>query len=147
MRTSVIKVRPEAPLGHVFIWYGGMDHIFRNTYVVDQYDRLLGVATIRNFLSLLLPPDVCDQARAGQIHGREDLLGALRRNLAEISENPISGIMDENYPSAHPTEPLVLAGDRIVRQSVAALPVIDADGVLVGEISRRMILHFLVHNL
>ena len=30
---------------------------------------------------------------------------------------------------------------------LTALPVIDPNGVLVGEITRRMILHFLVQNL
>jgi len=147
MRTTVIKVRPEAPIGHVLIWYGGMDHIFRNTYVVDQRDRLLGVVTIRKFLSLLVPSIVCDQAKAGRINGREELLDALRGNLAAISETPVGSIMNENHSYAHPEDLLILAGERIVQQSITALPVVDAEKVLVGEISRRMILHFLVHNL
>ena len=56
MRTTLIKVRPEAPIGNVLIWYGGMTHVFRNTYIVDHCDRLLGVVTIHALLSIIVPP-------------------------------------------------------------------------------------------
>jgi CBS domain-containing protein len=40
-----------------------------------------------------------------------------------------------------------MAGELIVERGIPAVPVIDPNGVLVGEISRRMILQFLVKNL
>jgi len=147
MRTTLIKVRPEAPVGHVLIWYGGMANVFRNTYVVDHCDRLLGVVTIHHFLSLLVPPNVTAQAKAGELGGREELLDALRHNLTAISDTAIGNLMDADYPFAHPEDLFVMASELIVKKGITALPVIDPNGVLVGEISRRMILHFLVQNL
>lgn len=147
MRTTLIKVRPEAPLGHVLIWYGGMEHIFRNTYVVDHCARLLGVVTIHKLLSILISPEVSQQAKAGRITGQEQLLGALRHNLAAISDTAVGTLMDGDYPFAHPEDLFVMASELIVEKGITALPVIDPNGVLVGEITRRMILHFLVQNL
>lgn len=147
MRTTLIKVRPEAPVGHVLIWYGGMAHVFRNTYVVDHCDRLLGVVTIHNFLSVIVPPSVTELAKAGQLDGREELLDALRQNIAALSEISVGSLMDADYPFAHPEDLFVMASELIVEKGITALPVIDPNGVLVGEISRRMILHFLVQNL
>jgi len=147
MRTTLIKVRPEAPVGHVLIWYGGMGHIFRNTYVVDERERLLGVVTIHNFLSIIVPPTVNQKAKAGLLNGREELLDALRHNMAAISDTTVGSLMDSDYPFAHPDDLFVMANELIVEKGITALPVIDPNGVLVGEISRRMILHFLVKNL
>ncbi|EHJ49177.1 CBS domain containing protein [Solidesulfovibrio carbinoliphilus subsp. oakridgensis] len=147
MRTNVIKVRAEAPVGHVLIWYGGMAHIFRNTYVVDHCDRLLGVVTIHMLLSVIVPPPVIEQAKAGRLDGREELLDALRHNMAAISDTSVGSLMDADYPFAHPEDLFVMASELIVTKGITALPVIDPNGVLVGEISRRMILHFLVQNL
>ncbi len=147
MRTTLIKVRPEAPIGNVLIWYGGMGHVFRNTYVVDHCDRLLGVVTIHDFLSIIVPPSVTEQAKAGLLDGREELLGALRHNLAAISDTSVGSIMDADYPFAHPEDLFVMANELIVEKGITAVPVIDPNGVLVGEITRRMILHFLVQNL
>ena len=147
MRTTVIKVRPEAPVGNVLIWYGGMANVFRNTYVVDHCDRLLGVVTIHSFLSIIVPPGVSEQAKAGLLDGREELLDALRHNMAAMSDMPIGELMDADYPFAHPEDLFVMASELIVEKGITALPVIDPNGVLVGEISRRMILQFLVQNL
>ena len=147
MRTTTIKVRPEAPIGHVLIWYGGMGNVFRNTYVVDHCDRLLGVVTIHNFLSVIVPPTVTQKAKAGMLDGREDLLDALRHNMAAISETTVGSLMDSDYPFAHPEDLFIMASELIVEKGITALPVIDPNGVLVGEITRRMILHFLVQNL
>jgi CBS-domain-containing membrane protein len=147
MRTTLIKVRPEAPVGHVLIWYGGMAHVFRNTYVVDERDRLLGVVTIHNFLSIIVSPTVTEKAQAGLLNGREELLDALRHNMAAISDTTVGSLMDSDYPFAHPEDLFVMASQLIVEKGITALPVIDQNGVLVGEISRRMILHFLVQNL
>ena len=147
MRTTLIKVRPEAPVGHVLIWYGGMAHVFRNTYVVDERDRLLGVVTIHNFLSIIVSPTVTEKAQAGMLNGREELLDALRHNMAAISDTTVGSLMDSDYPFAHPEDLFVMASQLIVEKGITALPVIDQNGVLVGEISRRMILHFLVQNL
>jgi CBS domain-containing protein len=147
MRTTLIKVRPEAPIGNVLIWYGGMAHVFRNTYVVDHCDRLLGVVTIHTFLSVIVPPTVTARAKAGELDGREELLDALRQNMGTLSDTPVGNLMDADYPFAHPEDLFVMANELIVEKGINALPVIDPNGVLVGEITRRMILHFLVQNL
>ena len=134
MRTTVIKVRCEAPVGHVLIWYGGMSNDFRNTYVVDHCDRLIGVVTIHTFLSTIVSPEVIAKAKAGILDGREELLNALRHNMAALTDTPVGDIMDTDYPFAHPEDLFVMAGELILERGIPAVPVIDPNGVLVGAI-------------
>ena len=94
---------------------------------------------------LIVPPSVTSKAVG--LDSREELLDTLRRNISSISDTPVGDLMDADYPFAHPEDLFVMASELIVEKGITALPVIDPNGVLVGEITRRMILHFLVQNL
>lgn len=147
MRANLIKVRPGAPIGNVLIWYGGMRGTFRNTYVVDDDEKLLGVITIHALLFILVPDPVILSAEAGDLEGQEELMRALRKNLALISDTAVVDIMDTGHPRAKADELFIMAHRRIMEKRVCALPVLDEQGVLLGEVSRRMVLSFLVRNL
>jgi CBS-domain-containing membrane protein len=147
MRKNLIKVRPEAHIGHVLIWYNGLTDTSRNTYVVDERGGLLGVVTIFDFLFMLVPCPVAEDSLAGRIQGRDALLRALRRNMAAIADTEVGSIMDTQFPTAQADDLFVTAHGLIMEQRANAVPVLDDAGILVGELSRRMILGFLVQNL
>jgi len=147
MRKNIIKVRPEAHIGHVLIWYNGLTDTSRNTYVVDERGGLLGVVTIFDFLFMLVPGPVAEDSLAGRIQGRDELLRALRRNMAAIADTEVGSIMDTQFPTALADDLFVTAHGLIMEQRANAVPVLDEQGILVGELSRRMILGFLVQNL
>ncbi|MEF3698407.1 CBS domain-containing protein [Desulfolutivibrio sp.] len=147
MRKNIIKVRPEAHIGHVLIWYNGLTDTSRNTYVVDDRGGLLGVVTIFDFLFMLVPAPVAEDSLAGRIQGRDALLRALRRNMAAIADTEVGSIMDTQFPTALADDLFVTAHGLIMEQRANAVPVLDDAGILVGELSRRMILGFLVQNL
>jgi CBS-domain-containing membrane protein len=147
MRKNLIKVRPEAHIGHVLIWYNGLTDTSRNTYVVDARDGLLGVVTIFDFLFMLVPEPVIADCQEGRLAGRDALLRALRRNMASIADTEVGSIMDTRFPTARADDLFVTAHGLIMEQRANAVPVLDDAGRLVGELSRRMILGFLVQNL
>ncbi|NDY56746.1 CBS domain-containing protein [Desulfovibrio sulfodismutans] len=147
MRKNLIKVRPEAHIGHVLIWYNGLTDTSRNTYVVDERGGLLGVVTIFDFLFMLVPGPVAEDSLAGRIQGRDALLRALRRNMAAIADTEVGSIMDTQFPTARADDLFVTAHGLIMEQRANAVPVLDDQGILMGEVSRRMILGFLVQNL
>jgi CBS-domain-containing membrane protein len=147
MRKNLIRVRPEAHIGHVLIWYNGLTDTSRNTYVVDDRGGLLGVVTIFDFLFMLVPAPVIEECLAGRLEGREALMRALRRNMAAIADTEVGSIMDTQFPTALADDLFVTAHGLIMEQRANAVPVLDEQGILVGELSRRMILGFLVQNL
>ncbi len=147
MRTNLIKVKPQAHIGHVLIWYNGMTNTSRNTYVVDERGGLLGVVTIFDFLYMIVPEPIIEASLEGSIQGRDDLLRTLRRNMASISDTEVGSIMDTRFPAVRADDLFVTAHKTIMERRPNAVPVLDAQGLLVGEISRRMILNFLVQNL
>ncbi|QLA16809.1 CBS domain-containing protein [Desulfolutivibrio sulfoxidireducens] len=147
MRTNLIKVRPQAHIGHVLIWYNGMTNTSRNTYVVDDKGGLLGVVTIFDFLYMIVPQPVITASLEGSVQGRDGLLRTLRRNMAAIADTEVGSIMDTRFPMARADDLFVTAHALIMERRANAVPVLDAKGLLVGEISRRMILGFLVQNL
>lgn len=147
MRKNLIKVRPEAHIGHVLIWYNGLTDTSRNTYVVDDRGGLCGVVTIFDFLFMLVPGPVIEDSLAGKLDGREALMRALRRNMAAIADTEVGSIMDTQFPTTRADDLFVTAHGLIMEQRANAVPVLDDQGILVGELSRRMILGFLVQNL
>lgn len=147
MRKNLIRVRPQAHIGHVLIWYNGLTDTSRNTYVVDERDMLLGVVTIFDFLFMLVPEPVIADCQAGVIEGRDALMRTLRRNMASIADIEVGSIMDTRFPAARADDLFVTAHELIMARQANAVPVLDDRGMLVGELSRRMILGFLVQNL
>jgi CBS domain-containing protein len=142
MRFDPTKVAPEEPVSRLIEWYANPAGRSRYTYVVDRDGVLLGVVTMMELLNLFLEPDVVD----GQEKGDVSDAVALRRigcALEEKKDLPVSRIMRLDLPTVRP-EGLFLDARLLLRErKITALPVVDASGRLVGEVTRRVLVKLL----
>jgi len=142
MRHDPTKVSPEEPVSRLIEWYANPGGRSRYTYVVDQDGVLLGVVTMMELLGLFLEKDVVEGQEKGIVTDAE----ALRRiscTLMEKKDLPVARIMRTDLPTVAPSG-LFLDARLLLRQrKITALPVVDANGVLVGEMTRRVLVKLL----
>jgi Mg/Co/Ni transporter MgtE (contains CBS domain) len=142
MRYDPTRVGPEEPVSRLIEWYANPSGHSRYTYVVDGEGKLLGIVTMMEILGLLLDKDVVDGHEKGVVKDDE----ALRRiscALMERKDVPVARIMRMDLPTVAPDKLFLEARLLLRERKITALPVVDARGVLVGEITRRVILKLL----
>lgn len=142
MRYDPTRVGPDEPVSRLIEWYAHPAGHSRYTYVVDGEGKLLGVVTMMELLGLFLDKDLVDGHEKGLVSDDE----ALRRvscSLAEHKDLPVSRIMRMDLPTVAPSGLFLDARLLLRERKITALPVVDAHGVLVGEITRRVILKLL----
>ena len=141
MRTHLVRVPPQTPLSMVVRMYRDIPDSSRMTYVVDGQGRLQGVVTIFDLLQLILPEDVMDTRAYQLLENRENAEECLRRSLDFHKDRPVGEFMSANYVGIGQDELFLKANRLFVDKRVSAMPVLDENGVLVGEITRRIILN------
>jgi len=142
MRHDPTRVGPEEPVSRLIEWYANPGSRSRYTYVVDPEGVLLGVVTMMEILGLFLEKDVVDGHEKGIIADAE----ALRRISCALDEKkdlPVQRIMRKDLPTVAPSGLFLDARLLLRERKITALPVVDADGVLVGEITRRVLVKLL----
>lgn len=133
---------PEEPVSRLIEWYANPGGRSRYTYVVDDGGRLLGVVTMMELLGLFLDKDVVDGHEKGVIRD-EDALRRISCALMEKKDLPVSRIMRADLPTVRP-DGLFLDARLLLRErKITALPVVNAEGVLVGEVTRRVLVKLL----
>jgi len=142
MRHDPTRVGPDEPVSRLIEWYANPGSRSRYTYVVDGQGVLLGVVTMMEILGLFLEKDVVDGHEKGVVADAE----ALRRISCALSEKkdlPVARIMRTDLPTVAPTGLFLDARLLLRERKITALPVVDGNGVLVGEITRRVIIKLL----
>ncbi|GAB6124351.1 CBS domain-containing protein [Humidesulfovibrio idahonensis] len=142
MRHDPTRVGPDEPVSRLIEWYANPGGRSRYTYVVDGQGVLLGVVTMMEILGLFLEKDVVDGHEKGVVNDAE----ALRRISCALSEKkdlPVARIMRTDLPTVAPTGLFLDARLLLRERKITALPVVDGNGVLVGEITRRVIIKLL----
>ncbi len=147
MRTQLVRVPPQMPLAAVIKLYKTIPDSSRMSYVVDGAGRLLGVVTIFDFLHLILPEDILDTKAYQLLESKENALSYLRKALDFQKDRPVSEIMSANYVAIGPEDLFLKANRLFVDKRVTAMPVLDEKGILVGEITRRIILNHIAGHL
>lgn len=137
MNTDVRKVRPDAPLARVARKLVDSPHSL--VHVVDGEDKLLGIISTIDVLRLLMP-----------FYMESNLARSLPRGLHHVEEAyqhkkdlTAAELMHSDITSITPRDHILHAEALIRERTINALPVVDEDGVLVGEISRREVLGLL----
>lgn len=142
MRHNPTRVGESEPVSRLIEWYANPAGHSRYSYVVDGEGKLLGIVTMMELLSLFVEPEIVTAQEKAAISDAE----AMRRiSLAlETKKNlPVSRIMRKDLPTVAPTG-LFLEARLLLRQrAITALPVVDENGILVGEITRRLIVKLL----
>jgi len=142
MRHDPTRVGPDEPVSRLIEWYANPGSRSRYTYVVDQNGMLLGVVTMMEILSLFLEEDVVNGQEKG-ITADNEALRRINCALMEKKDLPVSRIMRQDLPTvAH--SGLFLDARLLLRErKITALPVVDAQGKLVGEVTRRVLVKLL----
>jgi CBS domain-containing protein len=129
MTRDVASVREDTPIDEVVRRLVGQN--FRALPVVDADGRVVGIVTSS------------DLVERGGLHARIDSLAALdadglRREVARLGQGNqfARHLMTAPVVTARPEEPLAAAAHRMVVRRLKRLPVVDADGRLVGMVSR-----------
>ncbi len=120
MTTDVLSVDQHATLARA--WETMRVHRIRHLPVVDRRGRLVGLVTHRDLLaasnsSLAFPTE-------------PERAGALR--VARVHD-----LMETHLSTVSPDEPAAEAGRRMVRHKIGCLPVVDANGRLVGIVTEE----------
>lgn len=129
MTPEVVAVHPETPVGEVVRIL--LDRDYRALPVVDGTNHLVGIVTNGDLV-----------ARGG-LSARVELLGALagaalERELAEsgVRDKTAGDIMTRDVVRVHPEQRVDQAAHLMVERRIKRLPVVDAQGRLVGILSR-----------
>lgn len=138
MRKPRLTMPPDTDFQTILCTYCS-DQVFRVIFVVDSGNRLLGVISDYGFLKQVLPSyfdSTLMRALADDEH--------LARTLAESNSHKAArDLMNVEFGWLRPDDTLLEASALVRERHVNALPVLDADGVLLGVVTRRDILTFL----
>jgi CBS domain-containing protein len=133
MTRDVTSVREEIPIAELVRLLVGQG--FRALPVVDDRGRVVGLVTSGDLIE------------RGGLHARIDSLAALdadgvRREIERVGRNNqfARHLMTAPVVTARPDESLAAVAHRMVVQRLKRLPVVDADGTLVGMLSRADVL-------
>lgn len=142
MRHDPTRVGPDEPVSRLIEWYANPGSRTRYTYVVDPGGRLLGVVTMMEILGLVLTPDVVDGHEKGSISDAE-ALKRVSSALVDKKDIPVSRIMRTDLPTVAPHGLFLDARLLLRERKITALPVVDSQGKLVGEVTRRVLVKLL----
>lgn len=107
--------------------------------------RFAGLVSVQSLLNSIIP------ASARMEHGLADLafvgdaLPMLLTHFGEVAQQPASSLVNESAAVLRADTPLMETALMLSR-SQGPLPVVDADGFLVGVLSSRAMLGFLAHQ-
>jgi CBS domain-containing protein len=141
MREDLCTVSPDAPLQTVLKLQAERSHDSRLTCVIEYDMTLLGVVTYHALLSRLAPAALV-QELSGQGQPFEEERRLLL-NFREVRRTPVREIMIQGYPSLSPEDGVLSACALFGDKAVTAVPVVDVRGLLLGEVTRRLLLRAL----
>jgi CBS domain-containing protein len=142
MRHDPTRVGPDEPVSRLIEWYGNAGSRSRYTYVVDGKGKLLGVVTMLDLLALIMEPELVNEHEKGAISDAE-AIQRINCALLDKKHMPVSSLMRTDLPTVAPGGLFLEARQLLRERKITALPVVDADGVLVGEMSRRVLMKLL----
>jgi CBS-domain-containing membrane protein len=142
MRHDPTRVGPDEPVSRLVAWYANPGNRSRYTYVVDKKGVLQGVVTMVELLGLFLPPELVDGHERGEATEPEVIRKVLE-SLKDNKDRPVREIMRTDLPTVHASGFFLDARLLLRERQITALPVVDGLGVLVGEVTRRVLIRLL----
>lgn len=137
MQKSLAIVRPDVTFTEMLLAYREMDS--RLVYVVDESDTLLGVISSYDILRAMFP----FYLDSNLVKALPDDESVFRQAFDGCKGRPLTEIMTTDFASVKPDDLFLQAEALIAERGVNVLPVIDDNGRLVGEVTRRAILKYI----
>jgi CBS domain-containing protein len=138
MHDNPAVVGPEVSFATLLLAYRDMDS--RLVYVTAPDRRLMGVVSSYDLLRVMLP-FYLDSNLAKALSDDDETL--VRQSCLACQALSAADIMTRTFVSIGPDDTFLEAEALIAERGVNVLPVLDADGRLVGEMTRRRILKYL----
>ncbi len=141
MRTEVLLAEADSDYKSLLCKIAG-SAIPRQVYIVDKNYILLGIVSALDLIKEVMPSYMnADLARS-----ITDGADFLQKQVEKVKHKCASDIMTTKIHSLKPQHQLYEADALIAETGVNTLPVLDKDGRILGEITRREILVALVRN-
>jgi CBS domain-containing protein len=110
--------------------------------VVDHHGRCVGMLSAHDFVDVTYD---LDEGFHAMEHESELWWGLLVRNLSQnVGQQSVTDLMTEDVVSVGPETPLAQAAGEMLRARVHRLPVVDAEGRVLGIISMSDVLRAFV---
>ncbi|MDQ7835390.1 MAG: CBS domain-containing protein [Humidesulfovibrio sp.] len=142
MRHDPTRVGPDEPVSRLIEWYANPGNRSRYTYVVDKDGVLVGVVTMLELLGLFLPPELVDSHENGAL-SEPEVIHKVKDILQTNKSRPVRDLMRTDLPTVRASSFFLDARLLLRGRGVTALPVVDGAGVLVGEVTRRVLIRLL----
>lgn len=139
MTTPVITVRPEAPLKDVARVL--VRHLISGVPVVDDVGHIVGLISETDFLVKEGGPEAIHHRLLAWVVGESE---ATEAQLAKVGAIVARDAMTVPAVVIDPDRPIHEAARLMVKRRINRLPVVDADGRLVGIVSRADIMRAFV---
>jgi len=138
MRTNLVLVSPNCDFETLMCKIAELAP--RQVYVVDDELKLKGIITGYDLLKVVLPSYI-DSNLLRSLSDSDDFL---KKCIKAARSKTAKEIMFTEFTALRPTDHAMEAEALIVEKRINALPVLDEDGVLLGEVHRRDILNYMV---
>ncbi len=100
--------------------------------IVDNEMKVLGIIKESDIIKASMPSYFSLLKSASLVPD----MGQLQENLTRISKDPVSKYAQRNPYVVKPTDSLMHVADRVIRENIRFVPVVDNNGVLIGMITR-----------
>lgn len=137
MHDSLAVVGPDVTFSELLLAYRDTDS--RLVYVVDAAGKLLGVVSSYDILRAMLP----FYLDSNLVKALPDDEAVIRQAFASCKGQSVTEIMTTDFVAVKPDDLFLEAEALIAERGVNVLPVLNDQGKLVGEVSRRAILKYL----
>lgn len=140
MRTKLILVKKDCNFKTLMCKLAAP--VPRQAYVIDDDYRLLGIVSAMDLMKVIIPPYLsADLARSVT-----DECDFLQKQVEKLKDRPAEEIMVRNFSFVYSHHQLLEADVLITEKGINTLPVIDKEGKILGEITRRDVLLQLVSD-
>jgi CBS domain-containing protein len=140
MRTKLVLAKPDCNYKSLLCKIAAPTP--RQIYVVDEGNKLLGIVSALDVLKEIMPSYLsADLARS-----ITDGTDFMQKQVEKVKNKLAKDIMITKFVFLQPQSQLLQADALIVEKGCNTLPVLDEQGKLLGEITRRDILLHLVDN-
>ena len=137
MHDSLAVIGPDVDFAALLAAYRQMES--RLVYVVDTDGKLLGVISSYDILRAMFP----FYLDSNLVKALPDDESVIRQAFSGCKGQPAANIMTRDFAAVGPDDLFLEAEALIAERGVNVLPVVDAGGKLVGEVTRRAILKYL----
>jgi len=130
MTRDMTAVEPEIPVRELIFILDNAE--MPNVPVVDEENRLIGFISEKDLIRAALP------GYFEMLHSASFIpdMNQLAQKLEQIADRPIENYMREDVFSVTEDDDDLRAADLIIRKGVKNLPVVDAEGRLIGRVRR-----------